>query len=111
MFNPLIMDINLNELPSKEFFPGYHGKMIHTQNMTLVYWEVKEGAEVPEHAHHNEQIMQVSEGRFQFTLEGRTAEYQPGQLVVIPAHAVHSGKAITACKLMDVFSPTREDYK
>ena len=105
------MDLKLNEIPSKEFFPGYFGKMIHTEHMTLAYWEVSEGAEVPEHSHHNEQIMQVLEGRFQFTLEGRTQEYQVGELVVIPAHAVHSGKAITACRLMDIFSPAREDYK
>ncbi len=110
-FNLLIMAINLNEIPTEEFFPGYRGKMIHTEKMTLAYWEVKEGAEVPEHSHHNEQIMQVLEGRFQFTLEGQTNEYRAGELVVIPPHAIHSGKAITACKLMDIFSPVREDYK
>ena len=105
------MDIRLNELPSKEFFPGYHGKMIHTEQMTLAFWDVSAGAEVPEHSHHNEQVMQVLEGRFQFTLDGQTAEYQVGELVVIPAHAVHSGKALTDCRIMDVFSPAREDYK
>ena len=105
------MDIKLNELPGKEFFPGYHGKMIHTKEMTLAFWDVRAGAEVPEHSHHNEQVMQVLEGRFQFTLDGHTAEYQVGELVVIPAHAVHSGKAITDCRLMDVFCPAREDYQ
>ncbi|MDC6352654.1 cupin domain-containing protein [Zeaxanthinibacter sp. PT1] len=105
------MDIKLSEVPSKEIMPGFHGKLIHTENMTLAYWDVEEGAEVPEHSHMNEQLMQVLEGSFEFTLNGETKVYEPGQLVPIPAHATHSGKALTPCKLMDIFSPAREEYK
>jgi len=59
----------------------------------------------------NEQIMQVLEGKFEFTLDNVTAIYEPGTLVVIPPNAPHSGKALTACKLMDIFSPVRNEYK
>ena len=55
--------------------------------------------------------MQVLEGKFEFTLNGQTRIYEPGELVVIGSYIPHSGKAITNCKLMDVFSPTREEYK
>ena len=105
------MDLKLSEIPTKEYFPGYTGKMIHMQYMTLAYWEVEEGAEVPEHSHHHEQLMQVLEGRFEFCLKGVCREYGVGDMVVIPPFQKHSGKAITACKLMDIFSPVREDYK
>lgn len=105
------MDLKLSEIPSREYFPGYHGKMIHMQHMTLAYWEVEAGAEVPEHSHHHEQMMQVIEGRFEFSLEGIRKEYKPGEIVVIAPHLKHAGKAITNCKLMDIFSPVREDYK
>lgn len=105
------MDYRLDDIPSREYFPGFHGKMIHMQHMTLAFWEVEQGAEVPGHSHHNEQVMKVLEGRFEFTLEGIRSEYSPGDLVVIPPNAMHSGKALTACKLMDVFCPVREDYK
>ena len=79
--------------------------------MTIAYWDVIKGAEVPEHAHENEQIMQVLEGTFEFTVNGKTATYGVGDIVVIPSFAKHSGRALTACKLMDIFSPVREDYK
>ena len=105
------MDIKLSEVPSKEIMPGFHGKLIHTEHMTLAYWDVEEGAEVPEHSHMNEQVMQVLEGRFQFTVDGHTKEYGPGELVPIPPHVPHSGKALTPCRLMDIFSPAREEYK
>lgn len=105
------MKIKLAEIVPKEIMPGYHGKLIHTQNMSLAFWEVEAGAKVPEHAHMNEQVMQVLEGKFEFTLGGVTKTYEPGDLVIIPPQVSHSGIALTPCKLMDVFSPTREEYK
>ena len=105
------MNLKLSEIPSKEIMPGYHGKLIHTNTMSLAFWEVEKGAVVPEHSHVNEQVMQVLEGKFEFTLNGITKIYEPGELVVIGSYIPHSGKALTACKLMDVFSPTREEYK
>ena len=105
------MNLKLSEIPSKEIMPGYHGKLIHTNTMSLAFWEVEKGAVVPEHSHVNEQVMQVLEGKFEFTLNGQTRIYEPGELVVIGSYIPHSGKAITNCKLMDVFSPTREEYK
>lgn len=105
------MKIKLAEIVAKEIMPGYHGKLIHTQNMSLAFWEVEAGAKVPEHAHMNEQVMQVLEGKFEFTLDGIAKTYVPGDLVIIPPHVPHSGLALTPCKLMDVFSPTREEYR
>lgn len=105
------MDFKLSTIPPKEIMPGYHGKLVHSENMSIAFWEVEKGAAVPEHSHKNEQIMQVLEGRFEFTLEGKTKIYHPGDLVVIGANKKHSGKAMTPCKLMDVFSPAREEYK
>ncbi len=105
------MDLKLTEILSKEIIPGYHGKLIHTQNMSLAFWDVEKGAVVSEHSHMNEQVMQVLEGQFEFTLNGKTKIYVPGDLVVIDPHVPHSGKALTVCKLMDVFSPTRKQLR
>ena len=105
------MDYSLSGLPSREIMPGYHGKMVHGKKMSLAFWEVEAGAEVPAHSHEHEQIMHVLEGRFSFTLDGNTREYGPGDVVLIPSHAEHQGKALTNCRLIDVFSPVREEYR
>lgn len=103
--------MNLSEIESKEIMPGYHGKMVHSESMTWVFWDVKKDAVVPEHHHVHEQIMHVVEGTFEFTVGGKTGVYHPGDVVIIPSNIPHSGKGLTACKLMDVFSPAREEYK
>lgn len=103
--------MNLNALPSKELMPGYHGKMVHGNQLTWAFWTVEKGAVVPEHQHPHEQIMHVVEGDFEFTLDGETKICKPGDIVHISSNLPHSGKAITPCKLMDVFSPAREEYK
>lgn len=105
------MNLNLSSIPSKEIMPGYHGKMVHATQMSVAFWEVAAGAQVPEHAHKHEQMMHVVEGKFEFTLDGQTKIYNNGDIVIIPPHVPHSGKALTACKLIDVFSPVREEYR
>ena len=105
------MKIHLNDLEAREIMPGYRGKLIHGEHMTIGFWDVDKGAEVPEHAHVNEQIMHVVEGQFEFTVGGVTQVYAAGELVVIPPDTPHRGKALTPCRLMDVFSPVREAYK
>ena len=103
--------MNLEDITSKEIMPGYHGKLVHGEKISWAFWTVEEGAEVPEHHHHHEQIMHVVEGDFEFTLAGKTKVYKPGDVVLIPSNTPHGGKALTACKLMDVFSPVRDEYK
>lgn len=105
------MDYNLEDIPVKEIMPGYHAKMIHSEKLSIAYWNVEKGAQVPRHSHKHEQVMQVLEGEFEFTVDGVTKIYTTNDVVVIPSFAVHSGMALTACKLMDVFSPVREEYK
>ena len=107
----IAMEMNLSEIQSREILPGYHGKLIHSEKMTLVFWDVEAGAVVPEHAHMHEQILHVLHGKFEFTVGGATRVYQADDIVVIPGHTPHGGRAITKCRLMDVFCPVREAYK
>jgi len=102
---------SLGSIQEKEIFPGYFGRMIHTDNMTMAYWRIEAGASVPEHSHVNEQFVNGLEGSFELTVNGEPVMVGPGDIVVIPSNVKHSGKAITDCRLLDVFYPVREDYK
>lgn len=102
---------NLSEIHPKTIVAGYDAKFIHTSGMTFSYLEVKAGASLPEHSHIHEQVSHVLEGSFQLTIEGEPLIFGQGTVVVIPSHAMHSGLAITDCKILDVFNPVREDYR
>lgn len=101
----------LKDIEEKEIVPGYRAKFVHSDNMTLGFWDVDPGAELPEHSHPHEQIANVLEGRFELTVDGEPRVLEPGMVAVIPGGVPHSGKALTSCRLMDVFHPAREDYK
>ena len=103
--------IEIAKLPTKEIFQGFTGRCVHTGTMSFMYWTVQAGATVPAHSHLHEQVAQVLKGSFELTVNGETEILQPGIIAVIPPYAVHSGKAITECELVDVFYPEREDYK
>jgi len=103
--------IELKGIKEKEIVPGYRAKFIHSENITLAYWEVDPGAELPEHSHPHEQIANVLEGQFELTVDGESRIMTPGQVAVIPSYVPHSGRAVTPCRLVDVFHPVREDYQ
>jgi quercetin dioxygenase-like cupin family protein len=103
--------LNLTDCEEKELVPGYKVRFVHSENMTIAYWTIEEGAALPEHSHPHEQVANLIEGKFEFNLDGDVRVIEPGQVVIIPSYATHSGKAITQCKIIDVFYPVREDYK
>jgi len=103
--------LSLSEVVEKEIVPGYRARFVHSENMTLAYWDVDPGSELPEHSHPHEQIANVLDGQFELTVAGESRILEPGMIAMIPSHVPHSGKAITACKLLDAFHPCRDDYK
>lgn len=110
--NILVLNImNISKIQEKEFFPGLNGRLIHGQNITWAFWNVKNGSTVPLHSHIHEQIMFVVEGEFKLTIDGIEKIYEKDDYVILPPNVPHEGIALSDCKLMDVFSPAREDYK
>lgn len=105
------MKIEISSLPSKEIINGFHGRFIHTENLTIGFWEIDKDAVLPMHSHVHEQTTQVLEGEFELSVGGVLYHCIPGSIVVIPSFVEHGGRALNHCKIMDTFSPSREDYK
>ena len=101
----------LADIPEIQMIPGYFARFIHTDRMTLSYLTVTAGAALPEHDHPHEQVSTVLEGEFELTMAGKPIRLTPGEVLVIPSGTRHSGKAITDCRLLDIFTPVREDYR
>ena len=99
------------DLEARDLIPGFKVRFVHGESMTLAYWEVDQGAELPEHAHVHEQICNVISGQFELVIDGESVVLKAGDVGVIPSQAVHSGKALTDCLIIDAFHPVREDYR
>jgi quercetin dioxygenase-like cupin family protein len=99
------------DLTAREMVPGFHGKFVHTDNLTVSRWRIEAGATLPEHAHPHEQITMVLEGQLELTVGGETRVLEPGAVAVIPGHVRHRGQALTVCHVIDVFYPARDDYR
>ena len=102
--------VNLSEYAAREIVPGFHARFFHTELVTLAYWDIREGASLPEHSHPHEQTVNVIDGVFHLTVDGELFKLTEGAVVLIPPNVPHSGEAVTDCRVIDVFSPVRDDY-
>ena len=103
--------VELADTNELEPVPGCKVRFVHSDHMTLAYWNIAAGAGVPEHSHPHEQIVNVLEGEFELVLAGKPYVLSPGRVLVIPSDVPHSGRATTDCRILDAFHPVREDYR
>ena len=101
----------ITSLPPKTLVNGITGHYVHGDKSTLGLVILEEGSAVPPHHHPQEQITYILEGRLQMVIDGADCLLEPGAFYVIPSNVVHCAVALTHCRLIDVFSPVREDYK
>lgn len=100
----------LTDITPKELAPGLAGYYAHGTNMTFGLVEIKAGSILPAHHHIHEQITYILEGNLDMTIDGQLCPLSTGMYFVIPSKVIHSAVALTDCKVIDVFSPVREDY-
>jgi quercetin dioxygenase-like cupin family protein len=103
--------IAVTTIPVREIFPGLRARLIHTERVSHSWVDVDAGASFPEHQHPHEQIVSVLEGELELIVEGVAHRLTPGLVFVIPPNAKHSGRGVTACRVLDAFAPARDDYR
>ncbi len=102
--------VELKDLPHLEIAKGIKAHAVTADTVTVLHVTIEEGALLPEHSHHNEQVVNVIEGELELTVEGKNYNLMPGNVMVLEPNIVHSGKCIKACKVVDVFHPVRKDF-
>ncbi len=98
-------------LPARQLFPGIAGRYAHTDRLTIGEVELDPGAVVPLHQHPHDQLSYVLAGRAEITLDGETRILEPGTCALIPGGTPHGFRALTACRVLDTFTPVRADYR
>jgi quercetin dioxygenase-like cupin family protein len=102
---------HLHEIPSRELFPGFSFKLVHGAQTTLSFVDIKKGSILPEHRHIHEQVTYLLEGQLDMVIGNEKFSLLPGMVHVIPSNTPHSAIAVSDTRVIDFFSPCREDYK
>ncbi len=100
----------LKELKGKELVPGLFARFVHGKSMTLSFVEIRPDVTMSIHSHPHEQITHILEGELEMTIDGEKILLTAGMVHLIPGNTPHGAYSRTAVKLIDAFSPVREDY-
>ena len=97
---------------AKEIVPGIRIKTTWEDQMLLSMVDLDAGAVVPNHSHPHEQAGAVLSGVMTLTIAGEERTLHPGDSYIIPGGIEHSAiGGPDGARVLDVFSPVREEYK
>lgn len=103
--------VKLDELPELKLTEGIRARAINGENLSVVHVMFDAGAVAPEHKHLHEQVVNVIEGELELVVEGKAHRLTRGKAMLLAPHVPHSARAVTACYIIDVFHPVREDMR
>ena len=101
-----------SELDLEEVEPGRLNRKIRARGGQMMAVEVffETGAIGFEHEHPHEQICYCLSGEFVFTVGSEAKKIGAGDSVYVPASVRHGAACLNTGRLLDVFTPQREDF-
>lgn len=102
-----------DELPREQLNPQLGRRLISGERMMIAHVYLERGCVVPKHAHENEQLTYILEGRLRFFLgeDGEeVVDVAAGEVLHLPSHLPHAAEALEDTLDVDVFSPPRADW-
>ena len=97
--------------PIAEPGPGVTRQVLsESPDLMVVAFSFAAGGEGALHNHPHVQSTYVAEGRFTFTIDGDAFDVEAGDSFVIPSNAIHGCHCHEAGKLIDTFTPRRDDF-
>lgn len=104
--------VDISNRERKTIVEGVVTRTFWGENMLLGVVELDANAVIPAHAHPHEQSTIVLQGELEMDIEGEKRWMKAGDIVIIPGNARHSViVGPVASRVVDVFSPAREDMK
>lgn len=82
----------------------------HPDLMVVAFNFLQTGAKGALHNHPHVQSTYVESGRFVFTIDGTETEISAGDSFVIPSLAKHGCVCLEPGRLVDCFTPRRDDF-
>lgn len=91
--------------------PGLFRRVLaHNQNLMVVEHEMQAGWQGAPHSHPHDQAVYVISGLLRCRCGGQTFEAKAGDSFVVKGGVEHTASALQPSRVLDVFTPAREDY-
>ena len=83
----------------------------YNENVMLCYFTLETDAEIPLHDHEANQVGYVTKGKIEFFTETREFIAEEGDSYAFDSYEKHGATIIDHAEVIEVFNPTRDDYK
>ena len=104
--------VNKNEVqPIKALEGIYRRTLIYNDDMMLCLFILKKGAEVPLHNHKETQMGYIISGKLKFITEDNEFIAKEGDSYIFNPNEKHGAYILEDAEVIDVFNPSRDDYK
>lgn len=108
-FEPRFYD--LSEVRPFSPLPGFQMQSVIGGVMMANWVRIEPNQLMPRHEHPQEQLGIMLEGTLELTIGDETRVLKPGQAYTIPGNVPHHATTSEdGCLVLDIFSPSREDY-
>lgn len=84
--------------------------VLHTPELMMVEFAFEKGGVGAVHSHPHVQSSYVAEGAFEVTIDGNTQIVRQGGAFIVPSNLVHGVRALEKGRLVDTFTPKRDDF-
>jgi quercetin dioxygenase-like cupin family protein len=105
---------NWNDIPVEPLNPLIGRQFLVGTNVMIARVLLKQGAIVPLHHHHNEQVSYILEGALKFILKTQAGDREitvrAGEVLCIPPNLPHEAHALEDTVDLDIFNPPRQDW-
>lgn len=87
---------------------GISASVVVGERLSAARYVLEPHADVPEHAHDNEEFGQVMRGSLELRCDGTTTTLREGEAFVVPAGVPHAARALAdGCDLLECYAPPR----
>src|SRR2546428_9695412 len=97
--------------PEIEICPGITRRTVaHGETMYQMVATLAAGSKMPAHSHPQEQIVHILAGRMRLIVDDVAHELSTGESFYLASNVPHGVETIEPTRVLDTFSPPRDDY-
>ena len=103
--------VHYPSVPSIQLGPGASAHLVSGERVMVSFVTLPPNTRAATHRHEHEQVTIVVDGGADFVFDGKLYPVKKDDVIIVPSNTEHGAYASDrGCRVIDVFSPPREDF-